>query len=163
MDTILDKTIVILLPNGEVITMKKKKGLEYHIDYLAKLSKENKYVKNILQGVDFDYYAKNSAKIYNELISLFQMNGCVVLINLAPNIVYPTNAFMAFMSSYLSSSQKDFIEDQEEIFRDIEFYDIVRFDPNVMSNVTCLEEGAIGNYESFFNVIDNMDVERLAK
>ena len=163
MDTILDKTIVILLQNGEVITMKKKKGLEYHVDYLAELCKQNQYVKNTLQGVDFAYYAKNSAKIYNELISLFQMNGCVVLINLAPNVVYPTNVFMAFMSSYLSANQKDFIEDKEDIFHDIEFYDIVRFDTDVMSNVTCLEDGAIGNYDSFFNVIDNMDVERLAK
>lgn len=91
--------IGILKPDGEFISISKIKGFEYHIDYFKKLCEENFYVKNILKAIDFPYFYENPTKVYEKIVPLFQMNGCQVMINLAPNVVYPTNAFLVFLTN----------------------------------------------------------------
>lgn len=153
--------IGILLPNGELVDISKKEGYDYHIKYFKELKKTNVFVNDVLKNIDLSKYQENASSVYTELVPMFQNEGCQVYLNMAPNVMYPTNMALYFLNDTITEEQKYFLETKKEDLSDIEFYSISKMNSEIGENEECLtDDAAMGsNSNILYNIIDNLAID----
>lgn len=151
--------ICIFLPGGGVLYINKQEGLDYHIEYFQELYKNNLFVREILANVDFDYYRHNPTEVYNEIVPLFQLSGCSVYLNMAPNTMYPTNLAMFYLADNPSIEQCEIINSIQDKFEEIEFFDIAKFDIESGENKPSLSDSDYGqlNARALYAILEDFE------
>ena len=120
--------ILIIYKDGNILELKKQKGIDYHINYIENEIENNEVLKsqidsNLLKSVQSP---NESAKIFNELAK----NGNILLTNLGCNFLGATNVYFAFLPSELSNFQKEVIKNNINMLDSMEYYSFNIYDEN---------------------------------
>lgn len=119
--------LTFFYPNGKIICINKIKGYDLHIEYLKLLAKNDKEIKKLLSGIDFNYYVENPAKVLTEIMPIFAKNNYSVYINLNPNVTEPTNYACFVLAQDIPKSTKTNLLKMKNTLVPIIFIDIVKF------------------------------------
>lgn len=119
--------LTIFFPNGDTITINKLNDLTVHMEYLYVLSTVSNQISKLLEEIDIDYYLKNPAKLYSDIMVLFAINNCAVYLNVQIGISKPTNDAMIFLPEQISTEMKNNFNKNVNKFLSTVFYDICQF------------------------------------
>ena len=157
--------LCIFLPRGGVIYINKQKGLEYHIEYFQELYKNNLFVREVLSNIDFHYYRHNQTKVYSEIVPLFQLSGCFVYMNMASNIIHPTNMALFYLIENPTFEQKEMMEFGKDKLKNIEFFDIAKLNIETQENVTLLDDSDYGkpNANVLYHILESLEIDNNLK
>lgn len=113
---------LLIVYEDKTNAINKINGLDYHINYLLKMSKKDKKLKSILRNFDVSYLKENPSEVLNTIIRSLNKEGAAVLFSMAPQITMPTNAFTLCLPKELNDYQIKVLSSINN--EDIEFYDI---------------------------------------
>ncbi len=113
---------ILIVYEDKTNAINKINGLDYHINYLLKMSKKDKKLKSILKNFDITYLKENPSEVLNTIIRSLNKEGAVVLFSMAPQITMPTNVFTLCLPKELNDYQIKVLNSINNA--DIEFYEI---------------------------------------
>lgn len=155
---------VIIMEDTKIFTIDKKKGLDYHIDYLKMLSKNNKEIKQILTGVDFDYYRSNPSAIIIDVIPLFSLANATVFINMAPNIINETNLGIMFFPEVTPKSTRKILKNMYKNLSEIDLQDFGKYNKEIgMYEIAEFSDQLKANDSRIYEFIENNNNKEITK
>lgn len=137
----IGKLALILIDEEKITLLPKKKGLDFHIQYILERSKKNKQLRKIINQFDVAKILDNPALIQETIIKALVAKGYIVFCNLCPQMLDETNLFVGYGPCTPSSTQ---INNLEELKK---------------QNINIMEMGMLDSSEEFKTVGDNDSVD----
>ena len=137
----IGKLALILIDEEKITLLPKKKGLDFHIQYILERSKKNKQLLKIINQFDVAKILDNPALIQETIIKALVAKGYIVFCNLCPQMLDETNLFVGYGPCTPSSTQ---INNLEELKK---------------QNINIMEMGMLDSSEEFKTVGDNDSVD----
>lgn len=137
----IGKSALILIDEEKITLLPKKKGLDFHIQYILERSKKNKQLRKIINQFDVAKILDNPALIQETIIKALVAKGYIVFCNLCPQVLDETNLFVGYGPCTLSSTQINNLEELKQ------------------QNINIMEMGMLDSSEEFKTVGDNDSVD----
>lgn len=129
-DILTTSAIVIIYPDGQILTIPKMPNLDYHIQYINYEinNNDNICLRAILKECDLEIILSNPSNLF-PVINEITKNGSIILTNLACNYMGKTNCFAAYLPAEISLEQDFKINELEILLKTLEYMNIGKYDP----------------------------------
>ena len=156
--------LTFIFPDGRVISINKIKGYDYHMQYLKLLAKNYKEIKNVIFGIDLDYYLNNPSEIMTGVWPIFSMAHISIYMNMTPNTIEPTEMGIILLPDDLTKLSRNTLKNMDNKLEEIIFMGIGHYIPKVNAyEIIENEEFSRINSKALFNIIDENKQKRLTK
>ena len=133
----LTNVAICLIKQNEIVYIKKRKGLNYHIEYYLELEKQDEDVKRVIQKYDKEKLLLEPSKVHLTINKDLVANGICLILNMAPQVMWKTNLFTMLLTGSCTIYQEKKLKEIQNF--DYSFFEFCEYDNSTQNFISYMQ------------------------